>query len=328
MTKPLVSICIPTYNGGKYLVECLDSCVNQSFKDYEIIICDDCSSDETSSIIEKYAVIYPFVTFYRGEQNLGLVGNWNKCLSLSLGKWIKFVFQDDYITNDCLQKFVDQIEDDTQLMVCKRHFILPENATIDQVNYYTNEVRTLENTSEYTGKNFPPQLISKIAVENICMNFIGEPSLIFFRKSIVEDVGDFNSSLKQICDLEFALKIASKFGLKYVPEKLCAFRIHNDSTTSNNVDNKYFELHYIEPLLFSYLLLFAKQFKSFRSYLNFYQMLKLKLYFKLKVYKAYSVNIKEGRNNYLFTNQNIAFQKIHEYQNGSPLIKLIAAIRS
>ena len=52
MSNPIVSICIPTYNGDKYLVECLNSCVNQTFKDYEIIICDDGSSDKSISIIE------------------------------------------------------------------------------------------------------------------------------------------------------------------------------------------------------------------------------------------------------------------------------------
>ncbi|MES2762085.1 MAG: glycosyltransferase family 2 protein [Bacteroidota bacterium] len=327
MTKPQVSICIPTYNGDKYLRECLNSCVDQLFKDYEIIISDDCSSDKTLSIIEEYVSKYPSIKFYKGEQNLGLVGNWNRCLELSSGKWIKFVFQDDYITNDCLQKFVDQIDEHTQLVVCKRHFILPENAGLDVVNYYTNVVRTLENTSDSKANVFPPQLISKIAIENMCMNFIGEPSLIFFKKSVVNELGPFNFSLKQICDLEFALKIASKYGLKYVPEKLCAFRIHGESTTSNNVDSKYYELHYIEPLLFSYELLYSQNFAAFRSNLNFSQRFKLKLYFKLKAYKAYSMNNKEERKHYLFSENNTEHRKILEYKKGNIWIRLLAAIR-
>lgn len=327
MTKPLVSICIPVYNGDKYLVECLESCVNQSFKDYEIIICDDGSTDKTISIIEEYANKFSFIKFFKNEKNLGLVGNWNNCLGLSSGTWIKYVFQDDYITQDCLDKFVNQITDSSQLIVCKRHFVLPENASSDFENYYTNEVRTLENTSDFKGNRFSPELISKIAVENICLNFIGEPSLIFFRKSITQEVGLFSNSLKQICDLEFALRIASKYGLTYLSERLCAFRIHQDSTTSTNVANKYFEIHYIEPLLFSYLLLFDEKFTSLRSYLNFTQLFKLKLYFKLKAYKAYSINIKEARNHYLFTDRNVDFKKITDYKNGSLLVKLLAAIR-
>lgn len=327
MTKPLVSICIPTYNGDKYLVECLESCVRQSFTDYEIIICDDGSSDKTVSIIEEYVARYEFIKFIKNEKNLGLVGNWNKCLNLSSGTWIKYVFQDDYITNDCLEKFVHQITDSTQLVVCKRHFVLPNNASSDDLKYYTNVVRTLENTSNFRGKVFSPELISKIAVENICLNFIGEPSLVFFKKSVIQEVGLFNNNLKQICDLEFALRIASKFGLTYLPEQLCAFRIHQDSTTSTNVSNKYFEIHYVEPLLFSYLLLFDDKFSAFRSHLNFAQLFKLKLYFKLKAYKAYSVNIKDNRKHYLFTEANMNFRKILDCKKGNLLIKLIAAIR-
>ncbi len=327
MTKPLVSICIPTYNGDKYLEECLESCIHQSFKDYEIIICDDGSSDKTISIIEEYASKFPSILFIKNEKNLGLVGNWNKCLELSSGTWIKFVFQDDYITHDCLEKFVNQITDATQLLVCKRHFILPANASSDFINYYTNEVRTLDNTSGFIGKMFSPELISKIAVENICLNFIGEPSLIFFKKSVIHEIGVFNSSLKQICDLEFALRIATKYGLTYLSEQLCAFRIHQDSTTSTNVANKYFDIHYVEPLLFSYVLLFDEKFSSFRSHLNFSQRFKLKLYFKLKAYKAYSVNIKEERKHHLFTDANVVFRKILDYKKGNLLIKLIAAIR-
>lgn len=327
MTKPLVSICIPTYNGDKYLVECLESCVHQSFIDYEVIICDDGSSDETISIIEEYVSKFSFIKFTRNDKNLGLVGNWNKCLAISSGEWIKFVFQDDYMTHDCLEKFVNQITDSAQLIVCKRHFILPNNASSDYLNYYTNVVRTLENTTNYRGKVFSPELISKIAVENICLNFIGEPSLLFFKKSIIQEVGAFNSSLKQVCDLEFALRIASKYGLTYLPENLCAFRIHNNSTTAANVGEKYFDVHYIDPLVFSHELLFNNNFETFRSNLGYFQLFKLKLYFRLKAYKAYSVNIKEGKQHYLFTKNNTAFSKIFDYKNGSILIKLLAAIR-
>ena len=192
MTNPLVSICIPTYNGDKYLVECLETCVNQSFKNYEIIICDDGSTDKTETLIEIYASKYKFIKFFKNEKNLGLVANWNRCLDLSSGTWIKFVFQDDYITYDCIEKFVNEITSSNQLIVCKRNFILPENPSSDFSNYYNNVVRTLENTNDYSGKQFLPELISKIAVENIGLNFIGEPSLIFFKKNIVNEVGLFN----------------------------------------------------------------------------------------------------------------------------------------
>ncbi len=324
MNKPLISICIPTYNGEEYLVQCIESCINQTFEAYEIVICDDGSVDSTNSIIETYATLNPKIKFYKNEKNLGLVGNWNKCIELSSGSWIKFVFQDDYITIDCLQKFVNEIDDNTQLIVCKRNFVLPHNPSADLINYYTNEVRTLENVTILKNKVFSSELISKMAVENICLNFIGEPSLIFFRKTIIHKVGMFNAQLKQICDLEFALRISSNYGLKYISEQLCAFRIHTNSTTSSNVTNNYYEIHYIEPLLFSYFLLFDINFKSFRDNLTIFQKLKLKFYFELKVYNAYVINVKENRNYYLFENSTILFSEVKRYKKGNLLIRLMS----
>jgi hypothetical protein len=150
--------------------------------------------------------------------------------------------------------------------------------------------------------------------------------LIFFKKSVIEDVGFFNGALKQICDLEFALRVASKYGLKYIPKKLCALRVHKDSTTSTNVSNKYYELHNIEPLLYSYFLLYAKNFTSFRSNLNFLQLLKLDLYFKVKAYKAYLVNEKENYNYFLFNDSNVEYKEIAKCKKGNLLVKLIVAL--
>lgn len=326
MTNPLISICIPTYNGDKYLAECLNTCLDQTFTNYEIVICDDGSSDKTISIIEQYKNKHPLIKFYKNEKNLGLVGNWNKCVELSSGEWIKFVFQDDYITKECLQEFFNGIDESTVLMVSKRNFILPNKPSDDHINYYTNEVRTLENTTSYIGSLFTSKLISKIAVQNICLNFIGEPSLIFFKKNIIKDVGLFNHSLKQICDLEFALRVASKYGLKYIPKKICAFRIHLDSTTSTNLSNKYFEMHNIEPLLFSYFLLFDKHFEVFRSNLTVFQLIKLNLFFRVTAYRAYKVNLKEKYNYYLFNDSQTQYKEITKVKKGGLFIKLVVAI--
>ena len=237
VNKVLVSICIPVYNGANYLRECLDSCINQTFSDYEILICDDGSKDESSTIIEDYQKKYPAIRFYKNETNLGLVGNWNRCIELAKGEWIKFVFQDDYISTNCLSVFTNTIEDSSHLIVCERNFVLPKNADTDTITYYTKSVKTLENTGFYKGKYFTPKQLCTIAMKYMGMNFIGEPSLIFFRKDIVSKVGYFNKDLKQICDFEFAIRIGSNYGLTYIPEKLCFFRIHSQTTTSLNVLN-------------------------------------------------------------------------------------------
>ena len=63
MINPLISVCVPVFNGEKHLKECLDSCIAQTFTNYEIIICDDGSSDKSISIIEEYVAKYKQIKF-------------------------------------------------------------------------------------------------------------------------------------------------------------------------------------------------------------------------------------------------------------------------
>ncbi len=326
MKTPLISICIPTYNGETFLKECLDSCVDQSFDDYEIIICDDGSTDGTWAILDFYATRNPKVRLFKNENNLGLVGNWNRCIENARGEWIKFVFQDDFIRRDGLEKFVNEIARGIELLVCERNFVLPGNATQEQKEYYSNGVRTLKNCSTQTSNDYSPKTVVGIAVSNMAMNVIAEPSLTMFRKNVVSEVGFFNPHLKQICDLEFLLRVSSRYGLRYIPEKLCGFRIHQASTTSTNIESKYYELRYIETLLFSYFLLFDPKFRPLRQRLGRLQKIKLWLYFRVKTYNAYKVGLAQKKDNLLFR-ANSPFPAIYNVRHGNWLIRLIALVK-
>ena len=92
---PLVSIALCTYNGAEYLAEQLDTLVNQTYKLIEIIIVDDCSTDETFSILKYYASKHPQFKVYRNETNLGFTGNFERAVSLCNGDLIALCDQDD-----------------------------------------------------------------------------------------------------------------------------------------------------------------------------------------------------------------------------------------
>lgn len=292
MVQPFISICVPVYNGETYLRECLDSCFSQHYSNYEVVVCDDGSTDGSFGLINEYQTRFAKLRVYRNDNNLGLVGNWNRCLDLAKGEWIKFVFQDDYLEANALNRYVRYIKPETRLLVSRRNFIVPQTASENVKNYYTNVVRTLENTCPQDSTHYSAKRISRAAMKHPVMNFIAEPSLTLFRKDLLSECGAFNPWLKQICDLEFLLRVASRFGLEYVPETLCAFRIHNASATSSNVQNKHFELRFIEPMVYSGLLLFAPEFKAFRSHLGIFERLKLRVYFELKAYRASAENKK------------------------------------
>jgi len=323
---PLVSICIPTYNGDKYLAECLDSCLDQSFQDYELVICDDCSTDKTKEIIMAYQKRHAKIRVYENENNLGLVGNWNRCISQAKGEWIKFVFQDDYITKDCLSEFMEQAVPSTFLIVSRRNFVLADHGDKKKQDYYNHVIRTLENSCDKLGNIYFPDTICSAAIKHMGMNFIAEPSLIFFRKKIIGELGDFNANLKQICDLEFVLRISSKYGLTYIPKKICAFRVHEHSTTSENINSRYNEIRYLEPAFYSYLLLFDKHFISLRKNLNALERIKLRVYFRVKVYQAFKLDPKNEQQHVLFQTNSNEFANIAHLKKGSWWVRILSGI--
>ena len=141
--KDLISICIPTYNGEKYLKECLDTVLSQSYENIEIIIVDDCSIDKTISIVEEYIQKDSRIKLDKNQSNLGLVANWNKCLELANGEWIKFVFQDDLIEPDCLSLLQDAVAKNS-IVVCDRNFIFDNSVSETTKTYYSKDLLSLK----------------------------------------------------------------------------------------------------------------------------------------------------------------------------------------
>ena len=94
MQNKLVSIAMATYNGEKYLKEQLDSIYAQTYKDIEVIVCDDCSSDKTVEILDEYKEKYG-LKYYINEKNLGFKKNFEKAISLCSGDFIALADQDD-----------------------------------------------------------------------------------------------------------------------------------------------------------------------------------------------------------------------------------------
>jgi glycosyltransferase involved in cell wall biosynthesis len=290
MKEPLVSICIPTYNGELYLKECLDSVVSQSYDNIEIIIIDDKSSDGTVGIINSY-LVDGRICLYRNEINLGLVGNWNRCIELANGEWIKFVFQDDLILPDCIEKMLNAANGNS-LIACKRTFLLDGNVDDQTKKYYQKEVVTFEKLGVPCAISFiSHERISQMAAENICMNFIGEPTSVMFKKAITSKIGFYNDNLTQICDLEYCLRIAVNYGVIYVPETLTRFRIHSLSTTSTNLDEKRFTLSNIDPIIIVRQLLYDTHYSALRNSITFRNKIKLQKYFSVRAYEAYRTTL-------------------------------------
>jgi len=105
MDRPLVSICIPVYNGAGTLPETIDSIAAQVTDDFEVILCDDCSTDDSYGICRDYAGKYPFIHAFRNEENLGMDRNFAKAALHGRGTYVWFCGQDDVFMPGAVDKF-------------------------------------------------------------------------------------------------------------------------------------------------------------------------------------------------------------------------------
>lgn len=107
---PKVTLIIPVYNSEKYISKCLDSILNQTYKDYEILIVNDGSKDNSKQIIDKYKDEYPEKIISIEQENKGVSVTRNESIKKANGKYIMFIDNDDYLDKDYIETFVNEIE--------------------------------------------------------------------------------------------------------------------------------------------------------------------------------------------------------------------------
>ncbi len=244
-------MCIPTYNGATYLADCLDSVLSQTLPDFEVLIVDDRSCDDTLRIAHSYALRDSRIRVFKNEDNLGLAGNWNRCVQLSRGKWIKFVFQDDLVLPECLGRMLAvATEYESPLISCGRDFIFEAGTSEEDRQYYVghqSQIQALyrESTS-MSGREF-----SKAALQWLGGNLVGEPTAVLLHSGVFERFGWFNPHLAVACDLEYWVRVASNTGTVHIPETLAMFRVHAGSMSAHyreTAARRYYN-EKIDPLL-------------------------------------------------------------------------------
>jgi glycosyltransferase involved in cell wall biosynthesis len=220
-----VSVCIPSYNSEKYIKQAIQSVFLQNYKDYEIVIVDDGSCDSTQQIIENYANNDKRITFHKNEVNLGIVGNFNKCLEFCRGEFVKFLLADDvFLSPDCLGRFVDLLEShpDVSLVSSGRKLIDSNSRGIGEAVCYEE------------GLYSPGSEIIKDCLLYL-KNRIGEPTSVLFRKELLSR--GFDENYEQLLDLEMWFYLLEKGDFFYIKDCLVGFRVHPEQATQKNKQN-------------------------------------------------------------------------------------------
>lgn len=223
MSNPRVSVCIPSYNCAPFLAEALESVLNQTYTDFELLVIDDCSSDSSSEIIARYAEREARVIFLRNETNLGMVANWNRCLHEARGEYIRYLFADDLLASrTCLAQMAAVLDADpaVSLVVSARN-IIDENSAIKRVASHFRD-----------GMDGPgTQVIRRCLYE--ARNLIGEPSVVMFRKA--QALRGFHPGYAQLVDLEMWFHLLEQGKFAYIGEPLSSFRDHPGQQTKVNM---------------------------------------------------------------------------------------------
>lgn len=216
--QPLVSVCIPAYNNAGYIKETIDSILNQTYSNIELIISDDKSTDNTIEVIESIGDSR--IKLYKNEKNLGMSGNWNRCLELCQGEFMKLICADDMLAKDAIEKEVNALLEN------------PEAVMVE------SDTRLVDLNGKYKGwyKRRGNGLVEgkKIARAGVfSQNYFGAPLANTFRRSAYEKVKGFDTNFVYILDYDFLIRIACLGKIYVIHEPLNFFRVRNDSNTGN-----------------------------------------------------------------------------------------------
>lgn len=152
MENNRVSIAMATYNGEKFLCQQLDSILSQTYKNLEVIICDDCSTDSTCTILKLYSQKDDRIKLFFNEKNLGLVKNFEKALSLCTGEYIALGDQDDIWENNKIACLIESIEG--SLLIHSDALLINNDGIVINTSYSTYSQKNLnKNIHSYLLEN-------------------------------------------------------------------------------------------------------------------------------------------------------------------------------
>jgi len=216
----MISVCIPTYNYGNFIGDAIDSVLAQTMSDYEIVIVDNCSTDNTAEIVAGYARGDNRIRYFCNETNVGPRENLNRCLQHATGEYVKILCADDLLEPDCLARMLRLMEENpsVSLVSCGR-ILVDGNLNVIKKEAYASR------SAISTGAD----VITRCVFYG---NYIGEPAAVLFRRK--DALRGFNTSYAQLIDLEMWFHLLEMGAFATIPEGLCRLRQHEAQQSKNN----------------------------------------------------------------------------------------------
>ena len=223
MAYPLVSVVVISYNQAQYIIQNLDSLKSQTYTNWELIVADDASPDDSVTIFKKWLQennIQAKEIFH--SKNTGLATVLNEAIELCSGEYVKLIAADDYLHPECLEKSVRCLEEMGKEygMVSTDTFCIDENS------------HPLPDFTDFNSlRNVPPSELHETLIKG---NRIAAPTVLM-RTSVVKETGKYKSEFL-VEDYQRWLLISEKYFIAYIPEKLTYYRIHSGNISKAKAD--------------------------------------------------------------------------------------------
>ncbi|MFD2828759.1 glycosyltransferase family 2 protein [Leeuwenhoekiella polynyae] len=203
---PRVSIVLPVYNGQKHLNEAIESVIDQSNPNFELIIIDDDSTDKSPEIAKKYLEIDSRIQFYSNPENKKLPYTLNKGFSMARGEFLTWTSHDNKLKVNFIERFLKEFD--------KGHY----KFIYSKEDFISNKGEKLHNNKNY---NFNSLIFS---------NAIG--ASFMYRRVVFEEIGKYNENLFLIEDYDYWMRVSEKFEIGFINESLYQYRYHGESLST------------------------------------------------------------------------------------------------
>jgi glycosyltransferase involved in cell wall biosynthesis len=236
--KPKYSICIPTYKRSDTLEQALICSIGQNYTNYEIIVVDNDPEPSPDKIEQLKIYKNCQISYYKNHQNLGMFGNWNRCIELAKGEYIVLLHDDDLIDFNfltCVDRI--QIKKNPDMILCD-HRAVESDGTIRIVrNGFLKKIWTLI-------RRYFDQRVVRVTLNDYFYTYLSGTNGGVFRKSMAIKAGGFNEDYYPTADYVFYSKLVS-MGISYYSfRQLASYRIGINETLKENLHTRFVENDY------------------------------------------------------------------------------------
>lgn len=240
---PLVSVVVVTYNSSKWILETLESIKDQTYKNIELIISDDCSTDNTVDIVQSWldenGQSFVSLKLITSQENTGVTANMNRGVKECKGVWIKDLAGDDALIENAIEKYVEFVNNNQNIKICHAKSLMYKD-TFEENNllYYDySRYNVLRDNNRDPQDKF----------HRLCFSNGIHGNTVFLNRVFLEKIGGYDETIRYCEDAPLYMKITTMgYNIYFMNEYTAKYRLHSNSINYNRsrqyLFSDYFEM--------------------------------------------------------------------------------------